>query len=283
MKRSRLSKAALAELRASVIALAEKFGPIGVRGLFYQCVVADLVEKTERAYDQVQRLVKDARLDGSLAWELITDESRSCQKVGTFDDVGDLLKSALDCFHLDPWRDQARRVQVWVEKEGLAPIIGEITCRYCVPLYPGKGYTSLSFSRKAAQAAIEALNQGQQVVVLQWGDYDPSGVGICESLADHYSLHGAGKAEVIRVGLNEQHIALHGLPTRPTKGTDSRAAKFGDTRSVELDALPPSKLKDWVETEIRRYIDWPAWDATVAKEAAERQTLEDWIERRAAA
>lgn len=282
MNRTRLSNTALAELRANVIALAEEFGPIGVRGLFYQCVVAGLVEKTERAYDQVQRLVKDARLDGGLDWELITDESRTCQRVGTFSDVASLLTTALNCFRLDPWRDQPCRVQVWVEKEGLAPIIGEITRRYCVPLYPGKGYTSLSFSRKAAQAAIEALNQGQQVVVLQWGDYDPSGVGICESLAGHYSLHGAGKAEVIRVGLNEEHIALHGLPTRPTKGTDSRAAKFGDTRSVELDALPPSTLKAWVEAEILARIETATWEATMSAEVAERKTLEDFIRTRAA-
>jgi len=282
MKRERLTQAALASLRANVVRLAEHFGPIGVRGLFYQTVVAGLVEKTERACDRIQRLVKETRLSAELAWELITDESRECNHVGTFSNLEDLLSAALSSFRLDPWLDQPCRVQVWVEKEGLAPLFAEVTRRYAVPLYPGKGYTSLSFSREAALDAIEALDTGQRVVVLQWGDYDPSGVNISESLANHYRLHGAEKAEVIRVGLKAEHIVLFGLPTRPTKTSDTRSKNFGDDRSVELDAVAPAKLKDWVEKEIRRYIDWPAWEKSMAEEAAQRRTLEDWINGRAA-
>jgi hypothetical protein len=281
-KRERLTQAELTALRSGIIQLALQFGPIGVRGLFYQCVVAGLVEKTEQAYDRVQRMVKDARLAGDLDWDRITDESRACQRVGTFSGIEDLLSTALACFHLDPWANQPCRVQIWVEKEGLAPICREVTDRYCVPLYPGKGYTSLSFSRQAALAALDALAVGQRVVVLQWGDYDPSGVNISESLAEHYRIHGAGEAEVIRVGLKAEHIGLFGLPTRPTKTSDRRAKNFGDDRSVELDALPPAQFKQWLETEIRRYIDLPAWERAIAEETAQRQTLEDWLEGRAA-
>jgi hypothetical protein len=171
---------------------------------------------------------------------------------------------------------------VWVEKEGLVPIFSDVTRRYGVPLFPGKGYTSLSFSREAALEAVGALQAGQSVTVLQWGDYDPSGVNISESLATHYRLHGAEKAEVIRVGLKAEHIALYGLPTRPTKTTDSRSKCFGDDRSVELDAVAPRKLKQWIETEIRRHIKPDAWESTEKAEADQRKRLEGWIKRRAA-
>lgn len=282
MKRERMTQAALEELRSGVVELAQQFGPIGVRGLFYQCVVAGLVEKTEQAYDRVQRLAKESRLSGNLDWNLITDESRQCNQVETFSNITELMDAALSSFRLDPWLDQPCRVQVWIEKEGLAPICSHVTRRYRVPLYPGKGYTSLSFSRQAALHAIEALDTGQRVIVLQWGDYDPSGVNISESLAEHYRLHGAGAAEVIRVGLNAKHIDLFGLPTRPTKTSDTRSRNFGDARSVELDALAPPKLKEWIEEEIRHHIKSSVWKRTLAKESAQRKSLEDWIERRAA-
>jgi len=162
---------------------------------------------------------------------------------------------------------------IWVEKEGLAPLFADAADEFRVPLYPGKGYSSLSFSRQAALEAKAGLDAGQRVVSMQWGDYDPSGCNICESLADHYRIHGAGDAEVVRVGLKAEHIDLFGLPTRPTKTSDTRAASFGDERSVELDAVAPARLKQWIQTEISGYIHQPAWQTAMADEATQRRRL----------
>jgi len=282
MKRKRLTASELEHLRQSLVALAEKYGPIGVRGLFYRAVVAGLIDKTELECDRVQRLVKEARVNGTLSWELITDESRRCYRVETFTGVAQVLEAAADCFRLDPWIYQPCRLQVWVEKEGLAPICSEVTNRYRVPLFPGKGFSSLSFSRIAALEARRALEADQRVIVLQWGDYDPSGISISESLAEHYKLHGADRAEIIRVGLKAGHIELWNLPTRPTKITDSRAKGFGDERSVELDALEPTMLGGWIETEIRSYINPGLWKKAVADEKKQRTRLQHLIQREAA-
>ena len=142
-----------------------------------------------------------------------------------------------------------------------------------MPLYPGKGFSSLSFTRKACLQAKEWLDSGKKVIVLQWGDYDPSGVCIAEALENQYGLFDAGEVSMKRMGLNEQHIEEYNLQTRPTKETDTRSKSFGDDRSVELDAIPPQVFKDWVESEILKYIDPIKWQASLDREDTERKVM----------
>jgi hypothetical protein len=275
--RRRLSNADYETLSDSVIGLASQFQPIGVRGLFYQCVGAGLIEKTEHGYDRIWRITKEARLSGAMPFEWITDSSRRADEVSTFADIEELISAALGSFRLNPWLDQENYVQCWIEKEGLAPIASAATRPLRVPLYPGKGYSSLSFTREGALAALDAISDGKRAIVLQWGDYDPSGVGISESLADHYRIHGAGDAEVKRIGLKAEHIEQWNLPTRPTKASDSRAKGFGDDRSVELDAIKPQQLKEWIDAEIRGYIDPAIWQASRAEEDRQAAELREMI------
>jgi hypothetical protein len=110
------------------------------------------------------------------------------------------------------------------------------------------------------------------VVVLQWGDYDPSGVDIADSLEASYEMFGAG-VQFRRVGINKEHIDSMNLSTRPTKKTDTRAKNFNDDRSVELDAVSPNDFKQWVETEVRRYIDFEKWNAGLERETIERRKI----------
>lgn len=57
-----------------------------------------------------------------------------------------------------------------------------------------------------------------------------------------------------RLAVTEDQITEMALPTRPTKASDTRAAKFtGD--SVDVDAIPPRVLRDLVENAIRSHID----------------------------
>ena len=63
-----------------------------------------------------------------------------------------------------------------------------------------------------------------------------------------------------------------GLPTRPTKTTDSRAAGFTG-ESVEVDAIAPSVLREIVEAAIVRHIDGRSLDLTYMVEDSERRVL----------
>ena len=63
---------------------------------------------------------------------------------------------------------------------------------------------------------------------------------------------------VERLAVSREQIDEYGLPTRPTKTTDSRAGKFvrrHGTGSVELDAIPPATLRSLVRNSIERHMD----------------------------
>jgi hypothetical protein len=56
----------------------------------------------------------------------------------------------------------------------------------------------------------------------------------------------SGGDEFVRVAVNPEQIEEFDLPTRPTKKTDSRAKTF-EGESVEVDAIPPARLRQMVE------------------------------------
>jgi hypothetical protein len=75
-----------------------------------------------------------------------------------------------------------------------------------------------------------------------------------------------------RVAVTEEQIEEWNLPTRPTKGSDARAKKWvGD--SVELDTIPPARLRDLVEECIVQHIDEEAWKQRQAQQRADRKKL----------
>src|SRR4051794_15603536 len=83
------------------------------------------------------------------------------------------------------------------------------------------------------QATVRGLVEKAEHV----GDYDPSGQDAARAI-DATLRELAPEAEIhfIRLAVTLNQIEQWQLPTRPTKKTDTRAAKFGSDVSVELDA-----------------------------------------------
>lgn len=127
-----------------------------------------------------------------------------------------------------------------------------------------RGYSSLSFLHSAAEHIAAS---GKHGIILHFGDYDPSGVDIGDSIAEHI---GADAFDFERVAVNPDQIAEMNLPTRPTKKSDSRAAGFaGD--SVELDAIEPDVLRQMVNDSIERYVDHRQLAVIREAETSERE------------
>ena len=78
-----------------------------------------------------------------------------------------------------------------------------------------------------------------------------------------------------RVAVNEDQIAELLLPTRPTKGTDSRSKNFGSDISCEVDAIRPDVLRSMVRTSISAHIDADQIKAAQEIERHERELLQD--------
>jgi hypothetical protein len=78
-----------------------------------------------------------------------------------------------------------------------------------------------------------------------------------------------------RPAVTREQVERWNLPTRPTKMTDTRAKKFTGT-SVELDAIPASKLRELVRECIERHIDREQLAILRTAEESERELLERW-------
>lgn len=84
-KRTRRKKTEIARIKAAIYDIVKGDRPMTVRQVFYQLVVRDLIEKTEKEYETtVIRLLTNMRLSGELPFEWIIDESRRRRITQTF-------------------------------------------------------------------------------------------------------------------------------------------------------------------------------------------------------
>lgn len=161
-------------------------------------------------------------------------------------------------------------VYLGVEKRGIVAQLEAWFSDLGLPVLSLGGYASQSFVDKVA-ADVEA--QDRPAVLLYAGDYDPSG----EDIDRDFIARAGCFDEVVRVALSAEQIVEHGLPPQPGKATDSRAAAFvakhGTLVQVELDALPPDVLRDLYRQALAPSWDVSAYEAVLAEERAERDTL----------
>jgi len=236
------------EFRQLLYDIVEEQQPMTVRQVFYRAVVKGYVEKTEQGYGFIQRDLVQMRWDGKLPFEWIIDTSRNTRgEQGWNESVEKFMKGMFKeiphRYFRDLLADHEWSIQVWLEKEALAGVVWPMCEEWDVPLYCARGYASLTFLHEAAQS-LELKDRPARI--FHFGDYDPSGQDAIatvqrdlRALAPRTAAHGL-EFEIVAV-IPEQ-IAELGLPTRPTKRSDTRAASFGD-ESVELDAIEPNVLR----------------------------------------
>lgn len=260
-------------LKADLLGIIATEPPMSVRQVFYRAVAAGAIDKTEAAYKGIVRLLGIMRRDGDLCYSWIADNTRWMRKPASHDGLAALLADTADLYRRSVWSDQPAYCEVWLEKEALSGVVYPVTREFDVPLMVTRGYPSLSFVHSAAEA-IEDVDK--PVHLFYFGDHDPSGVDIPRMVEDSIrDLAPSADIEFHRVAVTVQQIEELNLPTRPTKRTDSRSKHFhGD--SVELDAIPPARLRAFVRSCIESLIDPKALAALRVAEASEREWLEDF-------
>ena len=271
VKRRRRTNAELAELDAAIYEIAAEECPVTVRGLFYRVMSRGLVPKSEKGYKVVQRQALKLRRAGELPYNWITDGSRMRWQPDTWSSAERALEVTAALYRRSLWIDQPVHVEVWSEKDAIRGVVYPITAQYDVPLMIAKGFTSETF---LYETASEIARDGKHAVVYNLGDHDPAGVcawndiqkKLRQFVPDHINL------TFERIAVTPEQIDALDLPTRPTKQTDTRAARFvGD--SVEVDAIPSSKLREIVEAAIRQWIDPEQLHLTEVAERSEKAIL----------
>lgn len=259
------------ELRETIRALVAAEQPMTVRQVFYRLVSAGLVKKTEGEYGStVCRLLTEMRLEYEIPFGWIVDNTRWMRKPRSYSGLGEIVDSSWRTYRRALWDNQEAYVEVWCEKEALAGVIYDVTQEWDTPLMVTKGYASISFLYQAAQT-IEA--EDKPTYIYFFGDYDPSGLDIARQVEMRLCEFAYGSDITFeRVAVTPEQVTLWNLPTRPTKRTDTRSNGWGGS-SVELDAIPPSHLRNLVRERIEQHVDREAFTKLKLVEESERELL----------
>jgi hypothetical protein len=185
----------------------------------------------------------------------------------------DCLTETARFYRQSIWRDINQHVEVWCEKDALAGVIYPITAEYDVPLMVAKGYSSESF---VYQSAEYIASTGKPATVYYVGDFDPSGWHMSEDLQRKFRQFDV-QVSFIRLGIGPEHLSW-GLPTRPTKLSDTRSQRFfklfgANAPSIELDALHPDKLRSMIREAVEAHIPANLIDAICREEQAAKDAL----------
>ena len=178
--------------------------------------------------------------------------SMSTSGSAAYNSVSQALEETASNYRTNLWKDADCRVIIFLEKDGLAGVIEQITLTSGVDLVPVRGYSSLSFQYEVAEKYSE---EERPVFCYLLGDYDPSGMDAHRVIEETITDMAPGvDFRWKRLGLTESQIKKWKLPTRETKETDSRAANWEGDASVELDAVEPKQLRKLVKDAIDKHM-----------------------------
>lgn len=284
-----------------------------LRQLYYQFVARGIVPNNMQSYNRLGSIVNQARLAGLMDWDHIVDRTRSLSGAEHFAHPKDAVLKAARKFSLDLWANQPVRIEVWVEKEALAGVVGRVARRNDVDYFSCRGYVSQSELWSAGQRVLSYIERGQRVVILHLGDHDPSGIDMTRDIEERLDLfvtrdfhrahiealgsrtnmgalrtamnRTAGEApavEVRRIALNMDQVRQYDPPPNPAKVTDSRARSYIEQygeESWELDALEPQVLDALIERHILVERDDDRWEVAVDEEERARGDMVAIAER----
>lgn len=245
-----------------------------LRQAYYQLVARGYIPNNERSYKNIGNLINDGRLAGLIDWHSITDRTRNLRGNSHWNNPVDVIASARYSYLLDKWVGQPNYVEVWVEKDALVDIVGQVCRPLDTPYFSCRGYTSQSEMWSAAQRFIRQNNRERRIII-HLGDHDPSGIDMTRDIQERLEMFGAD-VYVKRVALTMKQIQTYNPPPNPAKITDSRASKyinqFGD-ESWELDALEPKVITNLINQEVTKYRDDSIYQAVCEKEGKEKDEL----------
>lgn len=249
-----------------------------LRQVYYQMVARNIIPNNERSYKNLGNLISDARLAGLIDWQAIEDRTRNLRGNSHWSDPGSVIDSAAYSYHLDHWAGQRNYVEVWVEKDALIGIVGQICQRLDVNHFSCRGYVSQSEMWEAARRLKRRSDQGQHIVLLHLGDHDPSGKDMSRDISDRLVTFETYGVEFHRLALNMDQVDAYNPPPNPTKLTDSRAggyiAEYGH-ECWELDALEPMVISDLIRDHVTKYRDEKVYNEILRREKHGKDLLTD--------
>jgi hypothetical protein len=275
------------ELIKNIKAILEEYNKEGikitVRGLFYQLVARDIIPNNIKSYSKLSRDLSKARYNKLIGWDSIIDNSNFLHICNFFDNIENLLETAVNSYKLNRWEEQDYYLEVWVEKDALRNIVQPITQKYQINLFIPGGRVSTTMIYEATKRFREHDNKKR--ILLYLGDYDPCGLDmILRDIPKRINYFGNG-IEIIQIALTKKQIEENNLPTdQITKTKDNNKDWYeelsGTSKCWELDALKPTIIRKIVEDNILKYLDLNLFEQVKEREQADIKKIIERLKER---
>jgi hypothetical protein len=255
-------------IRRHGVPIVQDYGEaLTLRGLHYQLVNLGMTNDLLH-YKRVCNAMMSARWDGEIGFDAFKDYER--ETIGstdyhktTVDSKVDYAKWAINYYcknySKNRWENQPNYVEVWIEKKAMIGVFKDTCERLSVALNPCKGYPSLTFLWDAKERFDEAIEAGKRPHIIYFGDYDPSGENIPESIQQTIAKMQT-RVGLTRIALMEHQVVEWKLPPAPMKLTDSRSATWTGIGQVEMDAVSPRKMQTMLREAIDDLFDLDLYD-----------------------
>ncbi len=264
------------------IEVLEEYDGITLRGLHYRLVARGMANDIQH-YKRVVSAMTDARWDGLVEFDAFLDRER--EMFGQTDaEATEPTESARKAFEQmqawavyrkNRWENQRTYLEVFIEKKALQGVFEPVCTEWNVALNACKGYPSLTMLHDAYER-FRQWDGEKGLVILYFGDHDPSGDDIPRSVEENLARMGV-LVELERIALTREQVEMWKLPPAPTKLTDTRAAGWDGLGQVELDAVEPDKIKELCREAIETYFDGALYEELLENEQEETRTFREIV------
>lgn len=164
------------------------------RGWAYLMENLRLINKDQ--FDYIQNLINECRKKGLIPIDFVKED-----KDRMFENVEDFVDSSYktpkehikrhiewlnDFYNYKSdytfWQFQDCYIQCVVEKVDVVTVFNELCQKYHIPIANGKGWSSILMRAKMAERFKEAEELGKKTVLLYFGDHDPAGIDIADTM-----------------------------------------------------------------------------------------------------
>ena len=270
--------------------------PMYLREIYYEAEARQLIIASTKTYNRLKSALIKARklqlIDPSLIktpydrlpWTYPPEKFTAKEAIN-------MIKKIPKYYTKNFWDDQPKHIEVWVEKISLCDYFRPICEKLGVMLIPCKGDQAISAIWEAKERFDKKITLGKKVIILYFGDFNPSGIHAPEAIKDTLKNWGTTDVEIKRVALLFVDIIKYKLPPNPTKKTtkkdktlaDRLIAKYGKDYNVELDSLKAHAYDEFIkriETSILNQIDFNKASKSADKVLRARKRLKTIIEEK---
>ena len=214
-------------------------------------------------YKKLVDLVARARLEGSVSFESIEDETRPVSVWNAFPSPQPFIRRQLSRFlkgySRDLQRSQPCHCEMVIEKNTLSSILRPVAEEFCIPMTSGRGFCSLKPRYDIAQRYHRSGKSRLILVII--ADFDPDGEEISQSMA-RSMRDDFGIADIypVKAALTREQTQQLNLPKAlKAKNTSKNFKKFVDVNgsddSWEVESLKPLQLQNLVRETIQGVLD----------------------------